>query len=221
LPILPQGTVTFLFTDIEGSTRLWERLPEEMKPALARHDDLLRSCIEQNRGAVVKTTGDGYHAAFARAQDGVAAALAAQRALAKEPWDPNIGQLLVRMALHTGTAEERKGDYYGPAVNRAARLMSAAFGGQVLLSQITRELVLEQLPETVSTIDPLPTWGVLNTPLNYCSLKGGIPIPEKFVINFKKDGLAMTVRIRIRCVVLILRSIACCCRRYPEKVITC
>ena len=70
MPELPQGTVTFLFTDIEGSTQLWERFPEEMKPTMARHDTLLRSCVEQNRGVVVKTTGDGCHAVFARAQDG-------------------------------------------------------------------------------------------------------------------------------------------------------
>jgi predicted ATPase/class 3 adenylate cyclase len=153
LPELPQGTVTFLFTDLEGSTRLWERYPEAMQHALARHDALLRRCVEENDGAVVKTTGDGCHAVFARAEDGVAAALAGQRALAEETWDPAIGRLLVRMGLHTGTAELREGDYYGPPVNRAARLMSVAHGGQILLSRITQALVLEQLPKQVSTID--------------------------------------------------------------------
>ncbi|MGD8585722.1 MAG: adenylate/guanylate cyclase domain-containing protein [Chloroflexota bacterium] len=153
MPELPRGTVTFLFTDLEDSTRLWEQHPEAMKHALARHDALLRRCVEQNRGVVVKTTGDGCHAVFARAGDGVAAALAGQRALAEETWDPEIGRLLVRMSLHTGTAEVRAGDYYGSAVNRAARLMSVAHGGQILLSQITRELVEEHLPDSVDTID--------------------------------------------------------------------
>ncbi|MGD2078379.1 MAG: adenylate/guanylate cyclase domain-containing protein, partial [Chloroflexota bacterium] len=144
---------TFLFTDIEGSTQLWERAPEAMKPAMARHDRLLRQCVEQHGGVVVKTTGDGCHAAFAWAKDGVEAALAGQRALAAEAWDPSIDCLLVRMALHTGAAEVREGDYYGTAVNRAARLMSVAHGGQILLSQITQELVLEQLPEALSLME--------------------------------------------------------------------
>lgn len=153
MPNLLQGTLTFLFTDIEGSTQLWERYPEEMKTALVQHDDLLRTCIEQNEGNVVKTTGDGFYAVFNRAGDGVACAVAAQRSLAAETWDEAIGQLHVRMALHTGAAEERDGDYFGPPVNRAARLMSAAHGGQTLLSQITRELVRKQLPEDVTLSD--------------------------------------------------------------------
>jgi predicted ATPase/class 3 adenylate cyclase len=137
---LPSGTVTFLFTDIEGSTTRWEHQPEAMQAALARHDALLRAAILEHDGHVVKTTGDGIHAAFSRAQDAVAAAVDAQHRLLAESWD-EIGGLRVRMALHTGAAEERDGDYYGPPLNRAARLLATGHGGQVLLSDVTAGLV--------------------------------------------------------------------------------
>ena len=137
---LPSGTVTFLFTDLEGSTRLWEQHPEAMRPALARHDAIVRDAIEGHAGFVVKTTGDGFHAAFGTAHDAVDAAVAAQLALGGEPWDAT-GPLRVRMGLHTCEAELRDGDYYGSAVNRAARLMSVAHGGQVVVSAATSELV--------------------------------------------------------------------------------
>ncbi|TMK56635.1 MAG: adenylate/guanylate cyclase domain-containing protein, partial [Actinobacteria bacterium] len=96
---LPSGTVTFLFTDLEGSTRLWEDHPEAMKGALARHDELIRDAIEGHGGYVVKTTGDGFHAAFATAHDAVSAAVEAQRALGAEPWEAT-GPLRVRMGVH-------------------------------------------------------------------------------------------------------------------------
>jgi predicted ATPase/class 3 adenylate cyclase len=152
MPELPTGTVTFLFTDLEGSTRLWEEHPESMKAALARHDEILRQAVESNNGYLVKTTGDGAHAAFARAQDGIAAAVAAQQVITAEPWalpEP----LRVRMGLHTGTAELRDRDYYGPALNRAARLMSAGHGGQILVSNATEELVRDVLPSGAELID--------------------------------------------------------------------
>ena len=139
-------TITILFTDIVGSTRLWEDLPHEMETALARHDALLRTCIQQNGGKVVKSTGDGYMAIFSDAWQGVSAALAAQRALTNEHWDGPIGQLQVRMGLNTGTAEERAGDYYGPAVNRAARLVTVAHGGQILISEKIHNLLHSALP---------------------------------------------------------------------------
>jgi predicted ATPase/class 3 adenylate cyclase len=143
---LPTGTVTFLFTDIEGSTRLWESYPEALSLALSRHDEILRAVIEASEGSVVKSTGDGVHAVFSTATQALEAALEAQRALLREDW-AETGPLRVRMALHTGAAtEERDGDYYGPAVNRAARLLSAAHGGQVLLSSATQELVRDTLP---------------------------------------------------------------------------
>src|SRR2546426_4340450 len=146
---LPSGTVTFLFTDIEGSTRLWETQHEAMQTSLARHDALLRQCIEAHSGTVVKTLGDGIHAAFATATDAVQAALAAQLALHAEPW-PEPARIRVRMAVHTGASELREGDYFGPALNRVARLVAIAHGGQTLLSATTYDLCCDQLPSEVS-----------------------------------------------------------------------
>jgi predicted ATPase/class 3 adenylate cyclase len=140
---LPTGTVTFLFTDLEGSTRLWEQHPEAMKEALARHDAILREAVGAHGGHLVKTTGDGVHAAFATAHDAVDAALDAQRALTEEPWGAAV--LRVRMGVHTGEAEFREGDYFGGVLNRAARLMSVAHGGQTLVSHVTAELVEDSL----------------------------------------------------------------------------
>ena len=117
---LPSGTVTFLFTDLEDSTRLWEAHPDAMRVALARHDELLSTAIEAHQGRVVKTTGDGVHAVFASVRDAVDAAIAAQCALCAEAWE-TTGPLRVRMGLHTGEGEQRRGDYFGPALNRAAR----------------------------------------------------------------------------------------------------
>jgi predicted ATPase/class 3 adenylate cyclase len=137
---LPTGTVTFLFTDLEGSTRLWEDHPDAMQDALARHDAILRDAIESHDGHVVKTTGDGAHAAFAVASDALDAAIAAQLALQREQWTAT-GPLRVRIGIHTGAAEVRDGDYYGTALNRAARLMSVAHGGQIVVSLTTRDLL--------------------------------------------------------------------------------
>src|SRR5712692_3086319 len=121
---LPGGTVTFLFTDIEGSTRLWEQHPGAMRSALARHDALLRHAIETHGGHVFKTMGDQFCAAFAAAPEAVAAAVAAQRAVCAEEWE-EVGSLRLRMALNTGVVEERGGDYFGPPLNRVARLLAA------------------------------------------------------------------------------------------------
>jgi predicted ATPase/class 3 adenylate cyclase len=149
---LPTGTVTFLFTDLEGSTRLWEEHPEAMQGALARHDEILRDAIESHSGHVVKTTGDGVHAAFATAHDAAEAAIAGQLALGSEPWAVT-GPLRVRMGIHTGEASVRDGDYYGTALNRAARLMAAAHGGQIVVSRATEELVRDNLDPAVSLLD--------------------------------------------------------------------
>ena len=137
---LPSGTVTFLFTDLEGSTRLWEEHPEAMQPALARHDEILRDAVVGHGGHVVKTTGDGIHAVFATARDAVDAAVAMQVGLADESFG-GTGPLRVRMGGHTCEAEYRDGDYYGTEVNRAARLMSVAHGGQVVVSSVTGGLL--------------------------------------------------------------------------------
>jgi predicted ATPase/class 3 adenylate cyclase len=152
VPDLPTGTVTFLFTDIEGSTKRWERFPEAMRGALARHDQLLRQAIEANRGYVFKTVGDAFCAAFPTALDGLKAALAAHRALQATTW-PETGPIRVRMALHTGVAEERDCDYFGPTLNRVARLQATACGGQTLLSRATQELVRDQLLPNLSLRD--------------------------------------------------------------------
>ena len=148
----PTGTVTFLFTDLEGSTRLWEEHPDAMQDALKRHDGLLQLAVEAHHGYVVKTTGDGIHAAFATADDAVAAAIAAQLAFDAEVWAAT-GPLKVRMGLHTGAAELRDGDYYGPALNRAARLMATAHGGQIVLSHATEELIRDGLASNVELED--------------------------------------------------------------------
>jgi predicted ATPase/class 3 adenylate cyclase len=152
VPELPTGTVTFLFTDLEGSTRLWEEHPVAMKAALARHDEILRAAVEQRAGVVVKTTGDGLHAAFATAPDAVSAAVEAQRELVREEWvlpEP----LKVRMGLHTGVAELREGDYYGTAVNRAARVAAAAHGGQIVASSASADLVRDDVDPEVTLSD--------------------------------------------------------------------
>jgi predicted ATPase/class 3 adenylate cyclase len=144
--------VTFLFTDLEGSTRLWEEHPEAMRDALKRHDELLVAAVEAHGGYLVKTTGDGIHAAFATADAAVLAAIDGQRALVGERWE-STGPLKVRMGLHTGAAELRDGDYYGPALNRAARLMAAAHGGQIVISHVTEELVRDGLPMGIELLD--------------------------------------------------------------------
>ena len=149
---LPSGTVTFLFTDLEGSTRLWEEHPVAMRDALARHDAILRDAVEAHGGYVVKGTGDGFHAAFATADGGVVAAVAAQTALDREAWGVT-GPLRVRMGLHTGAASYRDGDYFGAALNRAARLMSVAHGGQIVCSQATVDLARDALPGGVELVD--------------------------------------------------------------------
>src|SRR5918912_3514561 len=141
---LPTGTVTFLFTDIAGSTALWEQQPAAMRHALVRHDALVDQLVAAHQGQVVRPRGEGdsRFAVFARATDAVAAAAALQQALAAEPW-PTPTPLRVRMALHTGEADLRAGDYYGTVVNRCARLRAVAYGGQTLLSQATYDLVRE------------------------------------------------------------------------------
>jgi predicted ATPase/class 3 adenylate cyclase len=153
MTVPPTGTVTFLFTDIEGSTSLWEHDAPTMQEALARHDEILQNTIEDRGGYVFKTVGDAFCAAFDTATVATEAALAAQRALLEEGWADEIGAIRVRMALHAGAAEERGGDYFGPPVNRVAKLLSAGHGGQILLSHTTQELTRDDLPEGASLRD--------------------------------------------------------------------
>ena len=140
MPDLPTGTVTFLYTDIEGSTQRWEHQPQAMRAAVARHDALLRAAIATHQGQVFRTVGDGLCAAFATAPDAVGATLAAQQALHAEAWGAP-GPLRVRMALHTGAVEVQAGDYVGACLNRVARLLAA---GQALTLE---EAVAEALAE--------------------------------------------------------------------------
>jgi predicted ATPase/class 3 adenylate cyclase len=138
------ATATFLFTDIEGSTRLWEREPGPMRRALARHDALSRQAVAAHRGQLVKTTGDGIHAVFDDAVDALHAVLALLKALADAPEGEPL--LKIRCGLHRGPAQRRDGDYFGPVLNRAARIMAAAHGGQVLMSQAVADAVAGRLP---------------------------------------------------------------------------
>src|SRR5919107_3847658 len=146
------GTITFLFTDVEGSTSLWEKNPEAMSEALSRHDEIVRAAIEAHNGQVFKTVGDAFYAVFSAAPDALLAALEAQRTLVREEWT-GTGPIRVRMALHTGVAQERDGDYFCPSLNRVARLLSAGPGGQILISLATRELVRDGLPRGTGLLD--------------------------------------------------------------------
>ncbi|HVR47931.1 MAG TPA: adenylate/guanylate cyclase domain-containing protein [Candidatus Binatia bacterium] len=150
--MLPTGTVTFLFSDIEGSTQRWESHREAMDVALKRHDAHLRAAIEGHGGHVFKTVGDAFCGVFARASDGIAACVDAQRSLGAEDFSAVEG-LRVRCALHTGEAVERNGDYFGPAVNRVARLMSIGYGGQILVSGVTRDIAHSALPAGTVLVD--------------------------------------------------------------------
>jgi len=149
---LPTGTVTFLFTDIEGSTQRWETHREAMKVAVRRHDELMHAAVAAHEGYVFKTIGDAFCAAFRSAPDAIIAALDAQRAINQEDFSAVDG-LKVRMAVHTGLADERGGDYFGPTVNRVARLLAIGHGGHILLSGVTRDLAHSDLPAGASLID--------------------------------------------------------------------
>ena len=148
----PSVVKTLLFTDIEGSTRLWAQEPVRMQPALARHDAILRAAVESNHGAIVKTTGDGLFATFDDPLDGLHATLSIQRTLADPAATSGI-PLRVRCALHVGVVERRDADYFGTAVNQTARIMGAAHGGQVLVSQSAADLLADRLPAGLALRD--------------------------------------------------------------------
>ncbi len=164
-------TLTFLFTDIEGSTARWEERGPAMAAALARHDALLRAAIEERGGLVFKTVGDAFHAAFEDADAALVAAADAQRALAAEDWGAfgeGFGDLRVRMDIHLGKAEARDGDYFGPALNRTARLMSAGHGGQVLNwprhPPRSGETGAGRMPLSGRRVPPAPAAGIAAVP---------------------------------------------------------
>ena len=143
---------TFLFTDIEGSTRLWEEQPERMRPALAAHDAMLREVVERHGGRVVKMTGDGVHAVFEDALAAIEAMIALQGGVARLASEHGI-EFNVRCGLHAGPSEGRDGDFYGNTVNRAARVMSVAHGGQMLLSAAVEQRLDGRLPEGTTLRD--------------------------------------------------------------------
>ena len=144
---------TFLFTDLENSTKLWERDAKEMDPLMARHDAILTDVILKSNGQIVKTTGDGFHAMFDSAHESIAAALEGQRQLYALTVPDSQIPIKVRMGLHTGESEARNGDFFGPTVNRAARMMDIAHGGQILASGVTAALAKDSLPAEVTLLD--------------------------------------------------------------------
>jgi DNA-binding SARP family transcriptional activator len=154
---LPSGVVTFLLTDIEGSTALWEQHPVPMAEALARHDTIVAEVVASHRGVLLKTRGEGdsTFSVFAALSEAAIAAIELQAAVASEAW-PEVVRLRVRASLHAGEAELRDGDYYGPTVNRAARLRAVAHGGQILCSQASAQLLVDRLPEgaTLKSLGP-------------------------------------------------------------------
>ena len=187
---LPSGTVTFLFTDVVGSSGLWESVPSVMATVIARHDSILRGAIDAGGGQVFASGGDGVAAVFGRADEAIAAAVAAQLALLAEPWPPEV-PLSVRMGVHSGEADERDGDFFGSAVNRAARVMSVAQGGQILVSALSAA-VAGRMPgvEFVSVgarrlrgmVEPLELCvvavdGLVQTPPPVEVVRGNLPRP--------------------------------------------
>jgi WD40 repeat protein/class 3 adenylate cyclase/tRNA A-37 threonylcarbamoyl transferase component Bud32 len=151
---LPTGVVTFCWSDIEGSAALWESRPEAMAEALVRHDALIADAVEARGGSLIKSMGEGDStvSVFDSAPAAVEAALAANRALTIEEWPPGI-RIAARWGIHTGEAERRDADYFGPSVNLAARVRAQADGGEILLSSVTSELVVAHLPEGCSLVD--------------------------------------------------------------------
>jgi class 3 adenylate cyclase len=148
----PSGTVTLLCTDVEGSVRLWEADREAMAEASARHHRIVREQIEVAGGHVFKTVGEAFRVVFADPAAALASAVAIQRAVGAEPWPGS--PIRVRVALHSGAWGERDGDYFGPVVNRAARLLAAGHGGQVLVSGATWQLLGARLPRGIGLADP-------------------------------------------------------------------
>lgn len=177
---LPTGIVAFLFSDVEASTRRWEQYGEAMRDALRRHDEIVRNAIEARRGYVFKTIGDAFCAAFWSAADALDAATDAQRCLEGEDFRAVDG-LRVRMAIHAGETDERAGDYFGSAVNRTARLLSAAHGGQIVLSAYAAELAFEKLPDgiTLRNLGTVPLRGIKEPERVYQAVGAGLRSESK------------------------------------------
>lgn len=149
---LPSGVLAFLITDIEGSTQRWEAWPQAMRVAMGRHDHLVREALLRAGGHVFRTAGDAFYAAFVSPSEAIAAALAAQQALGREDFS-EVGGIKVRMAVHAGPAESRDNDYFGQGMNRCARLLGIAYGGQVLISAAAADMASGGLPSQASLLD--------------------------------------------------------------------
>ncbi len=156
---LPEGTLTFMLTDVVGSTRTWESAPAAMREAMARHDRIVDRCLKQHHGTDVPSgrAGDSILAVFARAVDAAACALALQRDFAAEPWPAEIN-LEIRVALHSGEAELREDQYHGQVLNRCARLLATCHGGQVLLTSASEQLLVDELPRSCSPAQASNSW---------------------------------------------------------------
>jgi predicted ATPase/class 3 adenylate cyclase len=150
---VPSGTVTFLFTDIVGSTKRWEEHPQEMEAALQRHNEIVRAILERHGAYIFKTAADGFRAAFDTAQKAVEAAVSAQQALQAEAWDPALDGMPVRMALNTASIQAQDGEYFGQPLNRIGRILASVHGGQVIMSNTTYLIVADDLPAGVSGLD--------------------------------------------------------------------
>ena len=210
----PTGTISFVFTDLERSGHQWEQRPDAMNAALARHDALVREALETHSGHVFKTVGDGFCAAFATASEALLAAISIQCAIVAESWETDK-PLRARIAVHTGTAHFRDADYFGPTVNRVARLRDAGHGGQVLLSAATAELVRDELPDGVQLWDlgehrlkdlerpehlyQLAIWGLPAEfpPLHSLSARpNNLPSQRERLIGREQELTEVTVRLR-------------------------
>lgn len=183
---LPTGVVTLLFTDIESSTEFWERLGDRFHQVLEAHNDLFREALQRWNGYEVKTEGDSFMLSFPRASDAVQFAIDVQERLAQHSWPEEIGEVLVRMGMHTGEplvgqGSRGKADYFGPAVNRAARIAAAGHGGQILLSAATRVLALPALPPEVEFLDLGQHWlKGLDRPENIFQVRPRDTLSRKF-----------------------------------------
>lgn len=151
-PELPTGTVTFLFTDVVGSTKLWQEYPDAMPAVIAQHDDMLGGTVDDHGGIVFRTAGDAVYAAFRRPVDALRAAVSGQRSILSADWGP-VGSLHVRMALHTGQADVREGIYVGHTLNRVARILSAVHGDQIVVSEAVQELVRDHVLDGIELQD--------------------------------------------------------------------
>jgi class 3 adenylate cyclase len=177
--------VTFLFTDVVASTRIWDEAAAEMRVALGRHDEILRSAIANHDGYVFSTSGDGFAAAFSTPERAVAAAVEAQQRLSARDHHGEGVELKVRMAVHSGAADERDGDYFGPALNRAARLMAVADGGQILVSGVVAGLLRDR-----------PLEGIWLRDLGEHALRG-LRHPER-IFAVGAEGLAASYHLLVR-----------------------